>query len=64
LGDEGGADEVVYGLLGGGFGEDVDVELGGKGELMGWTIGWDWEAGREDIRHTRPPRCHGRPRGW
>jgi secreted protein with Ig-like and vWFA domain len=29
LGDEGGADEVLYGLLGGGFGEDVDIELGG-----------------------------------
>jgi secreted protein with Ig-like and vWFA domain len=29
LGDEGGADEVLYGLLGGGFGEDVDVKLEG-----------------------------------
>lgn len=46
LGDEGGADEVLYGLLGGGFGEDVDVELGGEG-LMGCGL-WGIERGRRE----------------
>lgn len=44
LGDDGGADKVLYGLLGGGFGEDVDIELGGEG-LMGWTMGIGGQGG-------------------
>jgi hypothetical protein len=69
-----GADKVLYGLLGGGIGVDLNLELEMVSGLVGRDTFFRHHARGHcqigdmvflgNVRRTHLPRCRGLPRGW